>query len=307
VEDIVASGNPTITLQSTNAAGFAFGEWTLAKITPAVASLTAAQKLAACDFGSNPDAAISAVEEIAFDPLLSDNDTLVFPVTEDELEQNIFTACVDVSDMALSDTTDNLIVGDENPWQTGDVWNRILESSYSVTLNWSLPTGADFTTGDGWEESYGSSPALIDDNGDGVLKQDLGSIIYDTMSVDVPFLSSFDKYRQRFHLTNYGPTPAKYKFVFTSEEGVTVTGGAKAEGVIPANGHLVVQADDILGTITDTVASRKRTGASLQIGAEKQDIAVAVAIINRDSGTIDIQNLTTERDTNELPDANLQN
>ena len=260
---------------------FSFGEWSLALVSTPVATDS-------CDGG---------VEIL---PNVSTVDTLVFnTISQADIEANDYVLCVDVEGMN-SDVEDNLLVGMENPWENG---NRIGESKYSANITWDALTDnypADaISTDDGWEEAMGAMPRSINDN--------MGEIIYDSITVDVPFMSTFTDYKQRFHLSNNGPTPAKYLFEFTPEfrNGVMLpapAGGSAVSGVIPAGSTIVVQSADIMGDFSG------RTSGVLHIGGEDEDIGVSAVVVNPDKGTIDVQDLNANsikaRKSNYLPEAN---
>lgn len=275
--DDVIGVDPVITFTG----DFSYGEWALALVTTTPAGDS-------CDGGTliEEDGALSS---------LTANGRLVFDtLTQQDIEDNDYVLCVDVEGMT-SDVDDNLLVGEENPWENG---NRIQESDYTAVLSWDTVAPsviADVST-DGWNELLGADATPVTD--------EMGSVIYDSITVDVPFMSTFDDYKQRFHLTNNGPTPAKYMFEFTPEVGTTVTAGAAAEGVIPAGASIVVQTSAIIASFD----GRSRTAALLHIGGEDEDIGVSAVITNPEKGTIDIQDLNANsikaRKSNKLPEAN---
>ncbi|GEA09464.1 hypothetical protein KUL42_42250 [Alteromonas sp. KUL42] len=264
---------------------FSFGEWTMREVTTTPAGPAGDS----CSVGT----------DILPDPASTMSQLVFSTISQADLEANDYVLCVDVAGMD-SDVTDNLLVGSENPWMTGNKMNRIGESTYSANISWDALTdnyAADaISTNDGWEEAMGAMPNSIDDT--------MGEIIYDSITVDVPFMSTFTDYKQRFHLTNTGPTPAKYMFEFTPENGTVVTAGAMATGVIPAGESIVVQTADIIASFT----GRSRTAAQLHIGGEDEDIGVSAVVVNPEKGTIDIQDLNANsikaRKSNFLPEAN---
>lgn len=275
--DVIGT-DPVITFNG----DFSFGEWTMREVSTVPAGDS-------CSVGT----------DILPDPASTMSQLLFTTISQADLEANDYVLCVDVAGMD-SDVTDNLLVGSENPWMNGNQMNRIGESTYSATLSWDALTAnyaADaISTNDGWEEAMGAMPNSINDT--------MGEIIYDSITVDVPFMSTFTDYKQRFHLTNTGPTPAKYMFEFTPEAGTTVNAGAMASGVIPAGESIVVQTADIIASFE----GRSRTAAQLHIGGEDEDIGVSAVVVNPEKGTIDIQDLNANsikaRKSNYLPDAN---
>jgi hypothetical protein len=274
----VIGSNPVITFGG----DFAFGDWTMRVVSTPVAGDS-------CSVGTdiNPDPT-------------STLSTLYFStISQADLEANDYVLCVDVEGMD-SDVTDNLLVGAENPWMLNATQkNRIGESEYTANISWdALADNSVIAENDGWDELMGAMPNSIDDT--------MGEIIYDTITVDVPFMSTFTDYKQRFHLTNNGPTPAKYMFEFITEyrNGVAQpvpTDGATT-GTIPAYGSIVVQSAAIMGTFEGRVA------AKLHIGGEDEDIGVSAVVVNPEKGTIDVQDLNANsikaRKSNFLPEAN---
>ena len=272
--DDVVGEDPVITFTG----DFSYGNWALALVTTTPAGDS-------CDGGTlfQPDALLSTSSSLVFDNF-----------TQAEIQDNDYVLCVDIEGMT-SDVEDNLLVGMENPWENG---NRIQESDYSAILSWDtvLPSViADVTSG-GWNELLGADATPVTD--------EMGSVIYDSITVDVPFMSTFTDYKQRFHLTNNGPTAATYMFEFTPEVGTTVNAGAAASGVIPAGASIVVQTADIIASFD----GRSRTAALLHIGGEDEDVGVSAVITNPEKGTIDIQDLNANsikaRKSNKLPEAN---
>ena len=279
-EDVVGN-DPVITFGG----DFSFGTWTMREIpTDANGVDTVANSGDACSVGTDISPTASSATTLVFDQL-----------SQTDLEDNDYVLCVDVEGMT-SDVDDNLLVGEENPWENG---NRIGQSAYTATLSWDevlVSTIADEDSN--WNEELGAKPNSIDDT--------MGEIIYDSITVDVPFMSTFTDYRQRFHLTNNGPTPATYMFEFTPEvrDGVvlaTPTDGTTS-GVIPAGSSIVVQASEIMGSFEG------RTSGVLHIGGEDEDIGVSAVVVNPGKGTIDVQDLNANsikaRKSNFLPEAN---
>ncbi|GLR70869.1 hypothetical protein [Agaribacter marinus] len=132
----------------------------------------------------------------------------------------------------------------------------------------------------------GSYSVSASDNG---FSGGVGSITYDTTSVSVPYISTFDKVNQRIYFINSG-VAADYSFTFKSEDGITATPGTAASGTIPQNGVLMLKASDIV-TIT---GSGTRTTATIEIESELDDIEVTTQIVNKNDGSTDTVILTPE-------------
>lgn len=269
--DDVVGTDPVVTFSG----DFSYGEWYMVLVGTAKAGDS-------CDGGTafSPDALLSTSSSLVFDNF-----------TQAELQDNDYVLCVDVDGMT-SDVDDNLLVGVENPWEDG---NRIQESTYSATLSWDtvLPEVIADETGAAWTELLGADVTPVTD--------DMGEVIYDSITIDVPFMSTFEDYKQRFHLTNTGPTPAKYMFEFVTEGGTVVDSGAEASGTIPAGETIVVQTANVV----TFVSGNTRAAAKLHIGGEDEDISVSALIVNPEKGTIDIQDLNANsikaRKANFLP------
>jgi len=118
----------------------------------------------------------------------------------------------------------------------------------------------------------------LDDDG---LTNDVGTIKYDTTSIEVPYLTTFSDYNQRFYIVNYGTTDAAYSFTFVSEDGVVATDGASVSGNVPAGEMLTIKAVDIV-----TLTGKTRTSAIIEVEATDADVAASTQVVNLgNSGT----------------------
>ncbi|WP_416305712.1 hypothetical protein [Neptunicella sp. SCSIO 80796] len=115
------------------------------------------------------------------------------------------------------------------------------------------------------------SVTLVDDK----LTNTLGKIAYNTTSVEVPYITTYADYNQRFYLINNGVVDSQYSFTFTSEDGVTATPGAMASGVIPAGEVLSLKASDVV-----TLSGKTRTSAVIEVEAEDDDFSAATQTVN---------------------------
>lgn len=111
----------------------------------------------------------------------------------------------------------------------------------------------------------------------------LGSIAYNTVSVDVPYITTFSDYNQRLYIVNNGNQDAVYTMTFTSEDGTTATPAGGAAGTVPAGEMVVLTASEVVTITGDTT----RTSAVLEIEAEAADVSVASQSVNRDTGGTD--------------------
>ena len=72
----------------------------------------------------------------------------------------------------------------------------------------------------------------------------IGSITYDTTTVEAPYITTYEGYNQRIFIDNRGGVAAYYSTTFTTEDGVTATAGTAATGTFPANTISVVKVSD---------------------------------------------------------------
>ena len=119
----------------------------------------------------------------------------------------------------------------------------------------------------------------------------LGAIMRDGTTVRLPYLTQFPQYNQRIIIRNRGGA-APYSFTFHTEDGITATPGADAEGMLPANSVTVLSMmfDDVV-TIEGT---HNRTAATFVVESAMVHIDVSVSQTNMDGGT----------DTTHLTDTN---
>ena len=115
-----------------------------------------------------------------------------------------------------------------------------------------------------------------------VLTGELADVVYDTLSVDVPYLTTFEGYNQRLFIVNTSSIPANYSFSFTSEDGVTAVDGDAAEGTVPARSMVAIKATDIV-----TLTGRTRTSAVLELEADDANIKVTSQTVNLSDATTD--------------------
>jgi hypothetical protein len=127
------------------------------------------------------------------------------------------------------------------------------------------------------------SAALATDTG---VTNALGSIKYDTTTVEVPYITTYEGYNQRIFIDNRGATSAYYSTTFTSEAGVTATAGASGSGTLPANTMSVVKVADLV-----TLTGGTRGSATMEIEAQSGSIFVTSQIVDLGTGVTDTQSL----------------
>ena len=106
------------------------------------------------------------------------------------------------------------------------------------------------------------------------LTNTLGSVVYDTTSIAVPYLTTFSGYNQRIYLKNTSSVAANYSITFASEAGVTATAGTAATGSVPAKTVLAINAADIV-----TLAGKTRTTATIEVETDDANISATTQII----------------------------
>ena len=114
----------------------------------------------------------------------------------------------------------------------------------------------------------------------------LGSVVYDTTSEETPYRTTSDGYNQGIFLDNRGTTAAYYSSSFTTESGVTATGGASSTGTLAAGEIAVVRVGDLV-----TFDGGTRGSASLDIEAQTSSIFVTSQIVDLGTGVTDTQSL----------------
>ena len=118
---------------------------------------------------------------------------------------------------------------------------------------------------------------------DSVLTNTIGTIRYDTTSIEVPYLTTFDAYRQRIFLINKGTADAEYSMTFHTEVGVTATDGPKASGVVPAGKMLMIDAAEAV-TLT---GNKTRTAATIDVEGVDAKIQAAIQTVLQETGETD--------------------
>jgi hypothetical protein len=152
-----------------------------------------------------------------------------------------------------------------------------VDTSDLVSAPWYVCVTVDGTTETINKSDY--SVTLVDS----ALSNPLGSIIYDTTSIEVPYLTTFDEYKQRIYLINKGTSDAAYKMEFTTEVGITATDGPKATGVVPAGKMLMINAAEAV-TLT---GGKTRTAATIDVEGVDAKIQAAVQSVNLETGDTD--------------------
>jgi hypothetical protein len=109
-----------------------------------------------------------------------------------------------------------------------------------------------------------------------------GAIKYDTTSVEVPYVTTYEGYNQRVFIDNRGTTPAYYSTTFTTENGVTATAGTAATGTLAAGEIATVKVSDLV-----TFAGGSRGTATMEIEAQSGSLKVTSQIVDLGTGMTD--------------------
>lgn len=161
-----------------------------------------------------------------------------------------------------TNTLADLGFGTYNVTVTVDGATTINPGAYSLATDYASLAGADFPVAD-------KSGAL-------------GEITRNGTSIQVPYVTTYNEYNQRFVLVNRSNKPAPYSFSFTEEAGVTATAGTKATGTIPANETLIIPAVDVV-----TLAGKTRTAATITVTAQSANIDAATTTVDLTDGVTD--------------------
>jgi hypothetical protein len=110
----------------------------------------------------------------------------------------------------------------------------------------------------------------------------LGSVVYDTTTVEIPYVTTYSGYNQRIFLDNRGTTAADYTTTFTTEDGVTAAGGTASTGSLAAGKMTTIKATDLV-TFTDG----SRGTATLEVESETTKLKVVTQIVDLGTGVTD--------------------
>jgi hypothetical protein len=110
----------------------------------------------------------------------------------------------------------------------------------------------------------------------------IGSITYDTTTVEAPYITTYEGYNQRIFIDNRGATAAYYSTTFTTEAGVTAAAGTAGTGTVPANTMATVRVSDLV-----TFTGGTRGSATMEIEATDGNIWVTTQIVDLGTGMTD--------------------
>jgi len=110
----------------------------------------------------------------------------------------------------------------------------------------------------------------------------VGSVVYDTTNITIPYLTSFSGYNQRVYILNNGTADAKYSTTFQTEDGTTATAGTAAIGTVPAKTLMVIKASDMV-----TFAGTTRGAAVIEIEAGSTNVEATTQTVTLADGSTD--------------------
>ena len=110
----------------------------------------------------------------------------------------------------------------------------------------------------------------------------LGAIMRNGTTVHIPYITQFASYNQRIVIVNRG-VEADYTFSFMTEDGVTTTRGADAEGTLAANSTTYLSL--MFGDVLTIEGPFNRASATLIVESEPTYIDVVVSQTNANGGT----------------------
>jgi len=109
-----------------------------------------------------------------------------------------------------------------------------------------------------------------------------GEVKYDTTTVNVPYVTTYEGYNQRLFIDNRGTTAAYYTTSFTTENGVTATAGTAATGTLAAGEIATVKISDLV-----TFAGGTRGMATMEVEAQSANLKVTTQIVDLGTGMTD--------------------
>ncbi|WP_438864999.1 hypothetical protein [Neptunicella sp.] len=120
------------------------------------------------------------------------------------------------------------------------------------------------------------------DLGLGFGTSELAELVYDAATIDLPYITNYNGYRQRIMLVNHTGYEVAYTSRFVTEQAVgdNFIVGDMASGVIPARTTLKLNAEDL---VTIGAGGPSRISARIFIDAKAKDISAAVQILSPSS------------------------
>jgi hypothetical protein len=110
----------------------------------------------------------------------------------------------------------------------------------------------------------------------------LGSIGYDTITLEIPYITTYEGYNQRIFIDNRGTTTASYSTTFTTEDGVTAVAGTAGAGTLAADQISVVKVSDLV-----TFTGGSRGTATMELEANGDNLKVTTQIVDLGTGMTD--------------------
>ncbi len=146
-------------------------------------------------------------------------------------------------------------------------------------------------TVDGTDDVVAKGSYSVALDGDNKLSNaNIGSISFDTTSIEIPYITTFKDYNQRIYIKNTGSVDASFTTTFVTESGTTATAGSKATGTVPAGEIYTIKATDLV-TFT---GSTTRGSATIEIEAEADNVTATTQTVNSSDSSTDTVTLVVE-------------
>lgn len=117
---------------------------------------------------------------------------------------------------------------------------------------------------------------------------EVGTIVRNGTTIQVPFVSTFADYKQRLVLVNRGSADVAYNISFTPEAGTTATANAAATGTLAAGKTTVLNSTDVVALTGATT----RTAATITVVSSPSKIDAATTMVNVSDKSTDTVKLT---------------
>ena len=122
---------------------------------------------------------------------------------------------------------------------------------------------------------------------------ELGAIRRDGTTVRLPYLTQYPLYNQRIVVANRSGVAAQYSFDFMAEDGVTITRGPRADGMLMPNSLTYFSLSN--NDLVRIEGSPNRAAATFIVGTQKNNIDVLISQTNEGGSTDTVTYTETDR------------
>ena len=116
---------------------------------------------------------------------------------------------------------------------------------------------------------------------------ELGQVLREGTTVSLPYVNTNPRFIFRIVIMNKGSESAPYQFEFKAPKGdvgsTTATARAKATGTVAGNSTKILNATEVV----EVEGHRTATGATLTVGAPRENLEVMTVQVNRSDGSTD--------------------